>query len=229
MIRARSFVANVLALCGFALTSIHSANADIITITPTADAYIMSDADGANYNFGCDPFMIGFNDTLTKTNMLLHFNVSGINPSAVRSARLRLWSTGWMGDYVNTAPTSVFALATPWSESEVNWYQASNGNNWRNCGGDLISEGANPLMFAMNTEGMSIPDGGTAMMEWDITTLVRNWANRTLPNYGLRIDTSDGIFLFESRESMEINLRPTLIIDYTNLSPSVRANKAVRE
>ena len=50
------------------------------------------------------------------------------------------------------------------------------------------------------------------MLEWDVTSLVRLWANGTLRNNGLRIDTADSIFLFESRESLNRNLRPALII-----------------
>ena len=52
------------------------------------------------------------------------------------------------------------------------------------------------------------------MMEWDVTELVRLWTNGNLENFGLRLNTDDGIFLFESRESSYAKMHPQLIIDF---------------
>lgn len=213
MFQTRSFVPTILALCGSALATALPANADIITTKAVADASVMSFDEGAKYNFGSDPFLLGYNDHFSTTHILLQFKIAKKQASSIRSARLCLWSTGWVGDFVNTAPTSVFALATPWRENEVNWYYATSRIGWKNPGGDVIGNGSQPIAFATNTEGMRIPSGGSGMIEWDVTELVRLWASGKLKNNGLRIDVSDGIFLFESRESVFRDLRPTLILD----------------
>ena len=113
MFYTRTFVPTVLALCGFALLSASDARCDIIRLEPIADTFIISNDDGAKENYGSDPILIGYNDGFTQANMLLQFKIAKMQAASIRSARLCLWSTGWMGDYQNTATTSIFAVANP--------------------------------------------------------------------------------------------------------------------
>lgn len=213
MFHTRQLASTLIALCGFVLTAVCAAHCDIIRCEPVADSFIMSSDDGATYNFGTAPFLFGYKDEFQNASILLKFDVAKIQPAKIRSARLCLWSTGWVGDFENTAATSVFALSSPWRENEVNWYNSADGIGWKCPGGDLTSDGVHPILFATNTQGLFIPSESTGMMEWDITELVRLWASRRLANNGLRLDTSNGIFLFESREGLNKNVRPSIILD----------------
>lgn len=213
MFYTRTFVPTVLVLCGFALAFARPAACDIVTLHPAADADITSSGHAATINFGSEPNLFGIGNDFETSSILLRFDINNRNVSAIRSAHLRLWSTGWTEIYANTSPTTIFALSKPWAEKEVNWYYAKDGVGWQTPGGDLVSDGTQPLVFAANTQGIAVPSTGTASMEWDVTHLVRLWVNGKLRNNGLRIDTAYGLFLFESRESLFKNMCPELIID----------------
>ncbi len=213
MLTARTFGAAFVAVCGLMLTT-RSAQCSEVRINASADAYIMNIPECTQFNFGDDPVLVCYNDgNSNKMHSLLRFDLNEIKIQPIRSARLRLWSTDWEGDFSNSSRTTIYALTMPWIEQEVSWAAPTNKSSWQQYGGGIFSNGATGPTFAVNSQGMSIPSGKTSMMEWDITQLVRMWVSKKLPNNGLYITDDDGVFVFESRESPHTNLRPTLIVE----------------
>lgn len=214
MFNTRLLISTLTAWCGLMLLSAQPARCADLVLEPCADTFIMSVPEGAKQNFGSDPFFVAYNDSRERMNVLMQFKTGELKSRSIRSAHLRLWCGGWEGDFFNNSTTTIYALSTPWKENEATWYAASKGNDWKQPGGDLVQSGLQDLVFAKNTRGVSITSGAASMMEWDVTDLVRLWANGTLRNYGLRLDAGDNIFLFESRESPFAQMHPQLIVTF---------------
>ena len=94
--------------------------ASILTFTSTADTYVQSDTPMTSYG-SATQFTIGNSPT---RNAYLKFNVSGLGPRTVVSARLRLYSleAASVGGTFSAVPNGT------WDENSLNWNTAPAAN-----------------------------------------------------------------------------------------------------
>ena len=97
--------------------------ASILTFTSAADTYVQSDTPTTSYGSAAQ-LMIGNNPT---RNAYLKFNVSGVGPRTVVSARLRLYSI----DAASVGGTFNAVADTTWDENSVTWSTAPAANAGR--------------------------------------------------------------------------------------------------
>jgi len=106
----------------------------------------------------------------------------------------------------------VYALARPWSESEVTWRDSAAGRPWQ-VAGAKGSEDHGAATLARFT-----PKRGalTVKLEGPGLDAVRSWVDRPVANYGLLLSATDrgGEFYAHSREAELPATRPKLTITY---------------
>jgi hypothetical protein len=210
---SRTLVLSLAAMCGLSFAAARPAQAVDTVLNSVADAFISSDPDAVKENFGAAPILVGSADPEYGCRILLRFDLSPLKSETIRSARLRLWSTDWVGDFYNPSATYVHALSQPWEEGEVSWMYASYSMPWKAAGGDIAPCKATQSYFAANRNGLFIPAGESRMMEWDVTALVQKWMSGKIANNGVMITNDDAFFAFQPRETYFPGLEPVLIID----------------
>lgn len=151
-------------------------------------------------------------------NALLWFDLDDIPKGAlVREAFLFLFGR----DVDPDVPLCVFGLRRGWEEYQATWRQARDDDPWG-------LEGA--LQVGVDRGGECVPgtfrDGGLVQFyEWDVSSLVQQWANDMAQNHGFLVAThpdskakeAQGLY---SREYSEFGLRPLLSIAYFELPPT---------
>ena len=140
-----------------------------------------------------------FNSQSDRTRIYLHFPLGAFVPAnaPVRSARLEL-TVAAFGQ--QSAQTSLFSAATPFSESETTYANQPNPSAFYGA--------ANP--------------NSPVLHSWDVSALVGDWLRGT-PNRGLIVAPTgpSGLLAeYHSRESTMAGLRPRLVIDCSPDTPT---------
>lgn len=143
---------------------------------------------------------------------LLAFSYLGVPYGArVKSAMLGLWAnTG------NSGTVSVFRVINDWIEGSCNGSGCSaDGATWATTDGSTawLSPSGGGDFDSVPVASTDNPVGN-AWNTWDITALVRQWADGTIPNQGMLIGGSDGVD-FASSDEINPALRPKLTIDFS--------------
>lgn len=209
----RSFVPAMLALFGLSLFATQPARAHEVTVKASADTYITNQPEAEKSNFGTIPMLLAACDSENPVRIMIRFDLSQLDARTIRSARLRLWSVDFLGEFSNPSPTYVYAVGQPWKEDSVSWMYASDAWEWKTPGAELIPCSNSQGYFAVNNTGISIAAGQNQKIEWDVTELVKRWVSGKIANNGLMITADYGFFAFEPRETGVSGLEPSLIIE----------------
>lgn len=162
-------------LLGPALRADSSTPETTTTLTATQDTWINS---GSSNNWGTLNFMnVGANDVFGIERSLVQFDLSTIPATAIiESAELRLYYYSCSIDCPEMG-TSIHRLTRAWTETTATW--------------PLMGTASDPTVYASFT----IPEGYGILgrwIEWDVTTLVREWHSGARPNYGLVVHGPEG-------------------------------------
>lgn len=221
----KSRMAMIWVAAGIVLMGLVAGRAQAVTVTlsPTGDASIRSADPNANSGSGSTLTIyhneVGFN----VQQSVLKFDLASLQASGrwaptIHSAKVVVWFDSGLfnqGDYGKYA--YVYRLTQPWVEPEVSWTYRQAGTGWTTPGGTYVGTtgiaGTSP--YASNTLNVTVNFGVVGMTN-DVTALVQEWVNETYPNNGLILVGQDGNCLVgHSREAINANYRPFLIVDYT--------------
>ena len=213
-------------------------NADVIDVplndTNAADNFLYNNGPTQNFAGSQLYYYDSRGGSEDKGRPLIMFNLVSLPPCAtINSVQLKLWVDQYT--YIDTNNNSVIVpwnftlhqMLVSWSETSSNWNERSTGVAWSTPG---MAAGVDYMTAAAATTeitGSSASSGDYKV--WDITTLYKQWANGTAPNYGVHIhgptgvpglttsggDTTDGVFLVLASEYANDARRPHLVIDYT--------------
>ena len=150
---------------------------------------------------------VGGYDYLTAVS-LLKFNIqSQIAGRSIARATLRLHVYVLRGDFSITPRIRLNALSMDWNPNTITW------NIWQTM-----------LHYLAGEVTLNAPSSGALPMDFDVTTIVRNWASGTFNNYGLQLfpeghfypwDSSFQATHFQSLETYNSqSTRPQLIIEF---------------
>jgi len=186
-----------------------------VTLNPVAQSYSWEIVPLAN-NGGSNNFEIMSWHSGHNMRGWIAFNVSSIPQRAwVMSAtlNLRLWvkttpNQSQLGD-----PTGrlygVYALTGPWTDEGINW---ANQPSWTNQ-----DSATSPV-----PAGQGGWYGPIIWMQWDLTSMVKDWQSGALPNYGFVVkDTQENATLLYSTQFFTIHqvpdqsYFPRLVVRYT--------------
>lgn len=208
----------------------------------TADAHILAYGTGTNYsgrNTGAVLFVEeGNNTNLRAAIPLLRFSLEGITPQAIiYEAKLRLYHyrNRNTAQAAFAGPQTVYAarLLRDWIEGngagdhngraalsgEVTWYWARfNLERWAIGGAYGSADMAAP-------ESSAIASSSTlgTWVEWDVTQMVRAWADSSSPNFGLKL-TQDNVVgtsgtwvigyadFYSGQYATDLSVRPILAV-----------------
>ncbi len=177
----------------FALMMAGAAQADMVMLSPIADAYV--DSTNPASAFGQDVFLIsGFDaNTDRRTQPFLKFDLSLIPPgSTINEATLKLYLKSMTGK----SPTEVeiFRATSDWDEQTLSW-------NTRPTGPGL----GKTATISDNKGNKNI----------DMTAFVAGWLANTFPNFGVFVDYAGKntySVIFNSREAPKN--QPYLVVYY---------------
>ena len=126
---------------------------------------------------------------------------SSLDPSAIRSATLKLYYSGWLGAHVETFIRAHRML-----------------DNWP----------VNVLESPFDPNYTESPVGGSGFgwVTWDVTAAARAWAANPDGDFGILLvadpsATNNGTFLFAPTEAADASLRPVIELVYQNPAQSV--------
>lgn len=184
---------------------------------------------GWNTNFGGSPnLMVGFWDDGDDewNRALLRFPGLPIPAnSTLVDARFRL--------YLHTVDTpdamsiSVHRVTTGWSEFGASWNASDGSNPWNSSGGDFDATPVDVVPGITTIAGW---------YEWNVTALVRDWHEGTVPDHGLLVrqiddenQVSRGRKQFYSSDETNATARPTLVLTYSlpGSTPGVLESRAM--
>jgi hypothetical protein len=141
---------------------------------------------------------------------LLRFDLAGLPAhSAITSARLRLYATGWGG--ANLA-LGAYRVLRRVELCQATWNRASTADAWAlpGCNDAATDRGPTP-------ESSATTNSIGKWYEWDLTALVQAW-DGGLANNGLLLRgasaTSTAEFYFASAQSGTLGQRPMLVVVY---------------
>ncbi len=194
-------------------------NAEPITVYAAYDNSVMYDSTDpscADKVFPNQALMVGY-DYLPLPNgahdvqvgaSAIKFDVqSRIANRSIAKATLRIYVFALRGDFSITPQIRVRALATDWSPATLTYNKFTN------------------LQYYLSGQvTMNAPSNGVIPLDFDVTTIVRNWASGVFQNFGFQLipvfyeyfgRTSLGATLFQSLEyNYGSNQRPQLIIEF---------------
>lgn len=118
-----------------------------------------------------------------------------------------------------TGEYGIYALRSPWDESEATWDEASSGVSWQSAGASgSLDRGS----VELGTVGTSELGSYSFSLNSDGLATVQGWVDNPLANYGLIItdnSVTNGMD-FRSREAAIAVQRPKLTITYTSSAPN---------
>jgi hypothetical protein len=191
----KNFLNLVLAFLLFGLI-ITSANADIATIYPSDDMY--SDPDHSGTHPADQLWVANFPPMSHHQRIMIKFDLSQISADTINNVTLNLYR--FFG-CPQGSPTSIniYEITQDWNE-----------NTWP----------GNQHIFHGTTVWKSYVFSANGWHNIDITSLVREWADSTINNYGLVIEAfpNNKFTKCYSKEASNQSFRPYLEVDYV---PSV--------
>jgi len=185
-----------------------------MTLQPDAtagkDTYLRS-GNRANRNYGGSNMI---HVERNRRNGLVEFDLSTIPAGATLvSATLELFLEN---DGNNAVQIDVHRVTQAWVEGTktgngnadgATWNDYDGSNPWASSGGDF-----DPAVVASTI----VPTGNNTWHQWDITALVSDWLNNTVPNNGIlleQVGPRDRV-QFASSENGNATLNPKLTITY---------------
>lgn len=105
-------------------------------------------------------------------------------------------------DRMVPAGIAVHAVTTPWTELDATWLRSGANALWVNRGGDFRPD-----------SGAVLKTNNTSLTA-DLTTLVRQWADGSVPNQGIILTGVGARVGFASSDHPTESLRPVLTIKY---------------
>jgi hypothetical protein len=190
------FFLSVFILLGFAGLMARPAMAETITLTPTADSYVLNSNPDTNYG-SLDSAYISYNANQVLARTLLKFDLSSIPAgSTVDSATLTMNLKSYA--IADTTQTKIYRATADWTENEVTWTN-------KPTVGDLLQ---NQIVAGYTPE------------YWTVTTAVQKWLSGEWANQGMVIMTLEGVgsyltFGYWTREAAVSSNFPSLAISYT--------------
>ena len=213
----------------------HLANAETVVVTASRDNTLFEDPLGGLSSGAGPSIFAGNNSTRNIRRALVYFDVAGVVPASatIDSVELRL--------YVSNAPNdvpqvfSIHRILVDWGEgssvssggsgapatvNDATWlhrfYPAS---LWSNAGGDFDA-----ATHASATVGGV---GGWSWADEQLTADARSWYDSPANNFGWLIAGNESaastVRRFESRETLNSDQRPQLIVHYSLPLPIVPA------
>lgn len=186
-----------------------------ITLDPIADTMVAQGQPNTNFwlEAGNLAIKVGYEDRVSEgqgiVRGLLRFNLSSIPAgSTINVATLRLHYTYWRDYSGYYRRVTAYRVTDPWMEDTVTWN--SRPGYGEACGFvDLVAGGQSDFHY----------------YDWDVTSLVQAWVNRTYNNHGimLRGDETLGIRAFGSWETGD-EYTPQLIVDFAPPPPTLNAS-----
>ncbi|MGQ9493272.1 MAG: DNRLRE domain-containing protein, partial [Anaerolineae bacterium] len=125
-------------------------------------------------------------------------------------ATLQLYAAGWGGTNISIG---AYAISRTVTMSQSTWNQAQAGNPWGSPGCNNTATDRRP-----NPESLVTTSGVGKWYSFDLTALVQEWVNGSVPNNGVLMraaSSSAYAFYFASTEHSTAELRPKLVITYT--------------
>ncbi len=157
-------------------------------------------------------------DVSIEQKILLKFNIPKLNAKQeIRSAYLRLYD---YAEYGTLDLVGVYRAEQNWQEGATReFYNPSKKNQWKNYLGDWRDSKNQPQGDIPYAEKRLADDDKPQWVEWNITSLVRQWSNKEYLNHGLLIRNRHGgdTHIFRSREFTDPEFRPQLIIVTTGV------------
>lgn len=158
------------------------------------------------YNIGPDGTNYGL--VTGSVRALYRFNLSSIPSNAVINSAKFVTGATALSSY--SLPVETHRIIADWGESYTTWDNFNYGNNV-------------DYSVVSTTYVQYVPQGGginyvARLVEWDVTSLVRQWVNGTYPNYGLALInnmSSYGASLSTKEEVANQSMKPRLVVDYT--------------
>jgi hypothetical protein len=186
-----------------------------ITLDPIADTMVAQGQPNTNFwlEAGSLAIKVGYEDRVSEgrgiVRGLLRFNLSSIPAgSAVNSATLRLHYTYWRDYSGYYRRVTAYRVTDPWMEDTVTW---NNRPGYGEAYGfvDLVAGSQSDFHY----------------YDWDVTSLVQAWVNRTHNNHGvmLRGDETLGLRAFGSWETGDA-YTPQLVVDFDPPPPTLSAS-----
>ncbi|MDP3929792.1 MAG: Ig-like domain-containing protein, partial [Bacteroidota bacterium] len=198
------------------------------TYNPYSDGYLAKNNANASLMTG-NTFLVGQKDN-SITRGLLMFQIFGtplsgtapLTTSVITSATLRLTHTAKVR---NKSTVSAYYVTQPWDSvnNDASWNERDNSANlaWTNVGG-TFNTSVQGSVKALNDQ--------TGNITLSISSLVQNWVNSSIPNYGLILRTAENEgknLTFGSVENGTAGNRPLLTINYlTQLPCRITPNRA---
>ena len=175
----------------------HNTYATTVTLYPTDDTMVTSIEE--NNTFGTyDILELGYDTTAFPGwayFALLKFDTSKIPEKAtINKATFNFYYLPPLKTTEKMPSYQVQRAMSDWNEETVNYKNKPNRDS-----GVYISAFSNTVGYK----------------EWDLTTLVSKWVNKTYNNYGFYVVPTDWVYWISRFYSKEGTQKPTLVIDYT--------------
>lgn len=191
------------------LGTLTSASASL-SVTPRLQLNPVADARIGNYlpADGTNRALSVYDDGGTIQRTLLRFDLSALATNdVVTNAILKLYadSSFWPGGNPNGLPIEAYRLTSSWDEAAVTWQQRTGSAFWGTYGGDYAGTSGIPNQAPYATNSTLVQNNYTAPQEldWDITSLVREWHACPQTNFGLLLLAPAGVQLhFDARENL---------------------------
>jgi hypothetical protein len=184
----------MLALAVAFSTALLSAHSDAQSAPPVANTYTQQMHPSTVYGTGAAISYLTLQTGVNNGNVYIQFNLAGIPADAsVQKATLQLYVSQVLG----AGSFDIYQLNSAWSQSTLNYANAPH-------------IGAS----ATGNQPFAIPASADQFILVDMTPLVQDWVNGTLPNNGLALamTTSTGGALFDSKEATQTSHMPELQI-----------------
>jgi RHS repeat-associated protein len=101
-----------------------------------------------------------------------------------------------------TSGVALHPVTTPWTELDATWIRSNANALWYERGGDYGAE----VGIVLQKSGQNLST--------DLTSLVRKWADGSLPNHGVLLKGAGTKVEYASSDHPDESLRPTLTVTY---------------
>ncbi len=125
---------------------------------------------------------------------------------------IALWGVGFHVGPVRAAKND-WAEGTPGENNGASrdYYNRAGSLKWTNFMGDWRDRDDKPQGQASYAKA-KIPGDAKQFIEWDVTSLVKEWRTGQFPNQGFFLRSLEGRAVFCSREHPETKQRPELVL-----------------
>lgn len=149
-------------------------------------------------------------------HFLIQFPVEQVpKGSRIVSARLGLY-LNWLSSSDPAAEFSVHRIAEPWLEGSGDSWNSGDGANWDTSDANTLWNWQSNHDRTTAIDTIVVDPSFTGWHSWDISTLVQQWTNAELPNYGVVIkgNANTSKAWFRTGDWSDPLHHPRLIIEY---------------